>query len=92
MASLRETIKKFDSASRILASSNKLLKNRLNEAIMEVASLEEKDFNPDLRKTFQQVVENIRTYHEHVERSDTQSATALSILNMCIMLHRETWE
>jgi hypothetical protein len=92
MASLKETINKFDSACRILACSDKTLHDRLDEAIKEVSSLEEKDFNPDLRKAFRQVIEEIHAYRDSGLRSDMQSATALIILEMCIRLHRETME
>ena len=90
MAYLKEIIEKFDTASRILACSDKLLHDRLDEAIKELSSLDEKDFNPDLRKGFLQVIEKIRAYRDSGVPSNTQSAAALSILDMCIRLHVET--
>jgi hypothetical protein len=92
MASLYKTIERFDKACRILACSNKTLHDRVEEAISELSFLEEKDFNPDLRKGFRQVVDKISAYRANQASVDIQSATALSILEMCIKIHRETME
>jgi len=92
MTSLKKTIQKFDGACRILACSNKSLHDRVEEAISVISSLDKKDFNPDLRKGFLQVLEKIGTYQVNQTSVDTQSATALSILEMCIKIHQETME
>jgi hypothetical protein len=92
MASLKEIIKRFDAASRTLACTDKSLHDRLDGAIIEISSLDERDFNPDIRKGFRQVIEKIHAYRNSGDRSDMQSDTALSILEMCIRLHRETME
>ena len=92
MASLKETIRKFDLACRTLACTDESLHDRLEEAIFEISTLKERDFNPDYRKGFIQVMDKIHFYRLSGERSDLQSETALSILKMCIRLHIETME
>jgi hypothetical protein len=92
MANLQETIKKFDSAVRILACTDKSLHDRLDEAIIEISALTEQDFNPDLRKEFYRATFKIRAYRDSGNCSDLQPDTALSILNMCLRLHRDTME
>jgi hypothetical protein len=92
MASLRETIKKFDAACRILASSDNSLHDRLDGALAEISSLNEKDFNPDFRKGFHKLYEEIRIYRDARYRPDMESDIALAILELCIRLHKETQE
>jgi phosphate uptake regulator len=92
MASLRETIKMFDTACQILVSSDKSLQDRLDEALAEISSLDEKDFNRDFRKYYGHLSEEIQAYYDTGDRSDRQSDIALSILDLCIRLHRETQE
>lgn len=92
MASLKETIRKFDLASRTLACTDESLHDRLEEAIFEISTLKERDFNPDLRKGFILVMDKIHLYRVSGDRSDLQSNTALSILEMCIRLHSQTME
>jgi hypothetical protein len=92
MASLKETIQKFDLACRTLACTDKPLHDRLEEAIIEISSLKEQDFNPDLRKYFYRVNFKIRAYRESGDCSDLQSDTAFSILDLCMRLHRDTME
>jgi hypothetical protein len=92
MASLKQTIKGFDAASRILACSDKPLHDRLDDAITEIASFEERDFNPDFRKGFRRVTDKIHAYRLSGERPDLQPEAALSILEMCISLHINTME
>jgi phosphate uptake regulator len=92
MASLRETIKMFDTACQILISSDKSLHDRLDEALAEISSLDENDFNRDFRRDFRQLTEEIRANSDTGDGSDRQSDIALSILDLCIRLHRETQE
>ncbi len=92
MASLQETIRKFDLACRTLACTDESLHDRLEEAIFEISTLKDRDFNQDFRKGFVQVMEKIHFYRLSGDRSDLQSDTALSILKMCIRLHTETME
>jgi hypothetical protein len=92
MKSLRQTIRMFDEACRILACSDKSLHDRVNDAINELSSLDENDFNSDLRKGFRQVREKIIAFRANQSAVDIQSATAHSILEMCIKMHRETME
>jgi hypothetical protein len=92
MVSLKETIKRFDAACRILACTDQSLHDRLEGAILEISSLEEKDFNADIRDEYRRVIERIHDYQVGGYRSDLQWNTALSILEMCISLHRETME
>ena len=80
MASIKEILQKFDSACRILAGSDKSRRDRLEKALLEISSLQDRDFNPDYRKGFQKLSEKIRIYRDAGDRWDMESDLALAIL------------
>ena len=92
MISLKETIRRFDNAVHILAGTDARLKERLEGAIGEISTLQEKDFNPDLRKTFRKVSERMHAYSLSRDIPERQAELADSIVEMCITLHRWTME
>jgi hypothetical protein len=92
MASLRETIQKLDAACRILAAADKSLHDRLEEALPEISSLKDRDFNPDFRKDFQQLSQTMGNYRAAIHRPDLEADIALAILELCIRVHKETQE
>jgi hypothetical protein len=89
MSSLSENIQLFDSAIRLLVGSDQSLHDRLNGAIMEI---KDSDVPPDIRKEHRQLIDKIKLYRDNGDSVELQSDLALSILHICIRLHRETME
>ncbi len=80
---LKEAYAKLDAAFHALACSELSLHDRLEAAIAEVTLLKaERDFPPDYRGEFHQLMDEIHTYRESGDRPDLQSSLASTILEM----------
>ncbi len=81
--SLRDVFEKLDKAMYILACTDSSLQDRLDAAIVEIVSLQERELPPDLRKEFNQLIEQIHAYRNSAEHSGLQqSDLALAIFQI----------
>jgi hypothetical protein len=69
---------------RLRTCIDKPLQDRLDAAIIEISSLKKRDFDPDFRKCFIQLINQIIAYRDSGNRFDLRSGTAPSILEICI--------
>ena len=92
MTTLQQALKCFDSAVACLACSEASLAERLEQAAGEIAALQERDFSPDLRSGFQRVTGALADFRQNPEQPWLRLAAATAILEMCLLMHRLTWE
>jgi len=79
---LNQTFEKLDTAVQVLVCNDTSLHDRLDLAIVELTALAERDFPPDCRKEFRQVMEMIQIYRKSGDREDLQSDLARAIFEL----------
>jgi hypothetical protein len=90
--SLMDVFEKLDKAVCILVCTDKSLQDRLDAAVVEIVSLQERELPPDLRKEFNQLIEQIHAYRNSAEHSGLQqSDLALAILQIFKHFIGHTW-
>lgn len=79
---LKQTFEKLDTAVQALICNDTLLHDRLDLAIGSLALLTQKDFPPDSRKEFNQLMGKIHIYRDSGDRVDLQSSLARAIFEL----------
>jgi hypothetical protein len=80
--SLKDGYEKLDFAICVLISSDSSLHDRLESALVEISTLKEGDYPPDLHKEYNLLVDKIHTYRDQYNPSDLQPQLALSIFGL----------